>query len=217
MMSWLESIQICLFKFSFGTTDNSSFLCAAFSFLHDLIFEMAFKMTAPHAASFSRILLAPFALLYLIDFPNKVWVLFAVVALAALSDFLDGYLARKLNSVSELGASIDFTADKIFINTFLCVFTIAGDLPIWMLLVILNRDFWVMGMRIFAAAEGMVIPAGKFGKWKTFLIFSGIVGILIKPAIGYYLMVLGVVLSLISMILYTASFMEVVRESKKKY
>ena len=178
---------------------------------------MAFKMTAPHAASFSRILLAPFSLLYLIDFPNKVWVLFAVVALAALSDFLDGYLARKLNSVSELGASIDFTADKIFINTFLCVFTIAGDLPIWMLLVILNRDFWVMGMRIFAAAEGMVIPAGKFGKWKTFLIFSGIVGILIEPTIGYYLMVLGVVLSLISMILYTASFMEVVRESKKKY
>lgn len=178
---------------------------------------MAFKLTVPHAASFTRILLAPCSLLYLIDFPNKVLVLLAVVAIASLSDFLDGYLARKLNSVSELGASIDFTADKIFINTFLCVFTVAGDLPIWILLVILNRDFWVMGIRIFAAGEGMNIPAGKMGKLKTTCIFLAIGGIILGLDLGLYLMFVSVALSLVSMGLYTAAFFKVVGESKKEY
>ncbi len=178
---------------------------------------MAFKLTVPHAASFTRILLAPCSLLYLIDFPNKLLVLLAIVVIASLSDFLDGYLARKLNSVSELGASIDFTADKIFINTFLCVFTVAGDLPIWILLVILNRDFWVMGMRIFAAGEGMKIPAGKMGKLKTTCIFLAIGGIILGYDLGLYLMIVSVVLSLVSMGIYTAAFFKVVGESKKEY
>lgn len=141
----------------------------------------------------------------------------AIVAIASLSDFLDGYLARKLNSVSKLGASIDFTADKIFTNTFLCVFTVAGDLPIWILLVILNRDFWVMGIRIFAAGEGMNIPAGKLGKWKTTIIFLAIGGIILGLELGYYLMLVSVILSLVSMCLYSAAFFKVVRESKKEY
>lgn len=178
---------------------------------------MAFKLTVPHAASFTRILLAPCSLLYLIDFPNKVLVLLAIVIVAGLSDFLDGYLARKLNSVSELGASIDFTADKIFINTFLCIFTVAGDLPIWILLVILNRDFWVMGIRIFSAGEGMTIPAGKLGKLKTTIIFLAISGIILGLDLGYYLMIISVILSLVSMGLYTAAFAKVVGESKKEY
>lgn len=178
---------------------------------------MAFKLTAPHAASFSRILMAPLSMLYLIDFPNKIPVLLAIVALAGVSDFLDGYLARKLNSVSELGASIDFTADKIFTNTFLTVFTIAGDMPIWMLLVILNRDFWVMGIRIFTASEGMVISSSKVGKWKTTAFFAGMFGVIWGHVLGYYFLLIGVVLCVVSMAHYTTSFVKVVRESKKRY
>lgn len=178
---------------------------------------MSFRLNAAHCAGFLRVLLTPFLLIYLSDYEFKSEVVLGVVALAALSDMLDGYLARKFNSVTRIGAHIDFTADKIFVNTCLVILTYAGTLPLWVTLIIINRDFLITGIRIFSAGEGIDIPSSGLGKFKTVVIFAAIFALLLDLEINYWLFVLGVILTVISGGLYTGSFMKIIRDSDKVY
>jgi len=134
--------------------------------------------TADHL-SLSRIYVAPFFLLLEWDWEYNYLFLIVVVCWAMLSDYLDGYWARKENSVSNLGAFLDFTADKVFVATVLVMLTLKGWIPAWMTLLILGREFLVMGLRIFAAIEGLAVPAYFWGKVKTAFTFSAIMGVLV--------------------------------------
>lgn len=178
---------------------------------------MSFRLNAAHSASFSRVLLTPFLLIYLTDYELKNELVLGIVILAALSDMLDGYLARKFNEVTRIGAFIDFTADKIFVNTILIIFSFAGELPLWITLLIINRDFWVMGIRIFSAGEGFNIPSSGWGKGKTVVVFAAIIALLLGLEFNYWLFLIGVILTTISGILYTASFIKIIRDSDKVY
>lgn len=178
---------------------------------------MSFRLNAAHSASFSRVLMTPFLLIYLTNYELKSEVVLGIVILAALSDMLDGYLARKFNSVTRIGAFIDFTADKIFVNTILIIFSITGDVPLWMTLLIINRDFWVMGIRIFSAGEGFNIPSSGWGKLKTVVTFMAIIAVLLGFKFSYWLFLIAVILTTISWALYTASFIKVIRDSDKVY
>lgn len=90
----------------------------------------------------------------------------ALLVLMALSDMADGRLARRLKVVSPLGIFLDTISDKIFVTGALVPMVQTGLLSGWVVFVIIVREFVVSGLRSFAAAEGVVISAGKLGKQK---------------------------------------------------
>jgi CDP-diacylglycerol--glycerol-3-phosphate 3-phosphatidyltransferase len=103
----------------------------------------------------------------------------ALFAIASFTDFLDGYLARKNNQITDFGKLMDPLADKILVISALVVFVEAGYLPAWISIVVLAREFLISGIRSLAAANGEVIPAGNLGKYKTTTQMLGIMIIMI--------------------------------------
>jgi CDP-diacylglycerol--glycerol-3-phosphate 3-phosphatidyltransferase len=93
-------------------------------------------------------------------------VLFVV---AAISDFVDGYLARKMGLVTPLGKLMDPLADKILVSAAFVFFTEKGLCPVWVTALIIGREFLVTGLRQIAIEAGQVLAADNLGKWKTAL------------------------------------------------
>ena len=89
--------------------------------------------------------------------------------LAGCTDFVDGWLARKWNMVTDFGALMDPLADKIFVATTYIMMVYAGTVPAYVAIVILGREFMVTGLRQLAAKKGTVIAADSLGKIKTIL------------------------------------------------
>ena len=90
-----------------------------------------------------------------------------VFTIAALTDTFDGYFARKHGMVTNLGKIIDPLADKILVIAALISLVQLQRLPAWIVVIILSREFFVTGLRMVAASEGMVISASRGGKVKT--------------------------------------------------
>jgi CDP-diacylglycerol--glycerol-3-phosphate 3-phosphatidyltransferase len=114
--------------------------------------------------------------------PTKPWVAAAVFTLLALTDGLDGYLARSRNEVTNLGKFLDPLADKILVTAALLALIELGQLPAWVALVIIARDFLVSGLRMVASAENQVIAASKIGKSKTVLQIIAMIMFIIKDS-----------------------------------
>ena len=87
--------------------------------------------------------------------------------LGAISDWLDGYLARKMNLVTSLGKLLDPLADKILVCSGFVYLSAEGICPVWMTALIICREFLVTGIRQIAVEKGEVIAADQLGKWKT--------------------------------------------------
>ena len=131
----------------------------------------------PNALTISRILSIPLIVWGILSIVNgwggilsKAWVLGGLFVLACLTDFLDGYYARKWDLVSGFGRMIDPIADKLLVAGCLIAFTIISNGQ-WMFLVpallIIGRDILVSGVREHAALEGKVMPPTNLAKWKT--------------------------------------------------
>lgn len=122
----------------------------------------------PNGLTFFRILLVPLLVVILLTkFDGKEYVGLAVFLLAALTDFLDGYIARRHGLVTRLGKLLDPAADKILTSAAFISLVELGVAPSWMVVVIIAREFAVGALRSFAAAEGEVIAASFSGKVKT--------------------------------------------------
>ena len=124
-------------------------------------------MNLPNKLTLGRIFAIPvFIVLLLMGYRVAATVIFI---LAAFTDMLDGKIARKYDLVTNFGKLMDPLADKLLtMSAFLCLVEL-GQVPAWMVIVILGREFIITGMRQVAAAEGIVIAAGWSGKIKTVL------------------------------------------------
>lgn len=121
----------------------------------------------PNTLTLSRIFLVPLLVVVLLTRTER-WELIgaAIFAVAALTDWLDGYLARRRRQVTTLGIMLDPVADKMLISAAFISLVQMGLAPAWMVVVIVGREFAVMGLRMVAVEKGLAIPASPLGKGK---------------------------------------------------
>ena len=137
-------------------------------------------MNLPNKLSMLRICMVPvFVALALVE---RQWAQFAALAvfiLASVTDFLDGWIARKYNLVTNFGKFIDPIADKLLVMSALVVLVGQGRMPSWACILMLAREFAISGLRLVAAESGTVIAAGWLGKIKTVTQMAAVILILL--------------------------------------
>ena len=154
--------------------------------------------------------------LMLVASPGLGLIAFVLFCLAALTDFLDGWVARARDEVSPLGVFMDLTADKVLVGGVLIVMVEVGLLPTWMVATIIVRELVIAGVRQMAAAEDVVIAARALGKAKTLTTLVGMAVLLLAydaatggplaptgigpgaQVVGFWLMVAATVLTVVS-------------------
>ena len=139
----------------------------------------------PNILSLARLVAtAPLVWLILIHTPTAYLWATGLFFLASITDTFDGRIARRYKLVSNLGVFLDLTADKVYVAAMLVSFTQVSIVPAWITIVIITREFLVSGLRSLAAAQGVVISAGKWGKQKTMLTLLALGGILLAMGLG---------------------------------
>jgi len=127
-------------------------------------------MLLPNQLTILRIILTPvFLYLFLTDAPLLKQISLAVFILAALTDWYDGWLARKFNYFTNWGKFWDPLADKILTSAAFLGLVFLGLIPLWMVLIIIIRDFIVTTLRAYADYKNNTFPTSYYAKWKTFL------------------------------------------------
>ena len=144
-------------------------------------------LNLPNRITLLRIILVPIFMYFLLlkNNYNLFYEVFALIIfiIAAITDGLDGYLARKQKIVTKFGKIIDPLADKLLITSALISFVSIGEISAWIAIIIIGREFAVTGLRVLAASEGIVIAASKWGKWKTNLQIFAVIAVILDPDI----------------------------------
>jgi len=161
-------------------------------------------MNLPLALTLSRIVLTPVILVCLI--PGELtWNVVGAVLLiiASVTDYFDGYYARKLNLVTNTGKFLDPLADKILVSAILIFLVKTSQVDPWMVILFITRDTLIGGIRSIAAADNIIIAAKSAGKWKAALQMIALPLIILgeispnipNQKIGYWILWISVVLS----------------------
>lgn len=153
-------------------------------------------MNLPNRLTMIRIFLIPvFVAAVTLKIPHGDYIAASIFILAASTDGLDGYIARKRKMITTLGKIMDPLADKLLVTAALLVLVELHRMPSWVALIIIGREFAVTGLRVMAAAEGNIISAGQLGKVKTVTQIVAMVALFIKDlpiALGYTAMAVAV-------------------------
>lgn len=132
----------------------------------------------PNMLTLGRILIIPVFVYFIGDGdPRSSLVAGSIFTLAAVTDVVDGFLARRWNMITVVGKLLDPLADKLIVAAAMVMLVWLGRISAWIVIVLLSREFIVTGLRQVAASEGLVIAAGQEGKWKTALQLVGIVAL----------------------------------------
>lgn len=177
----------------------------------------------PNLLTLGRVLVIPFVVLF-IDNRSQVrsFVAMLLYLAAAVTDFLDGFLARRRGQVSILGKFLDPLADKLIVMAAMVMLVETDRLPAWMVVLLLARELAITGLRSIASSEGLVIPAGQLGKYKTALQLVGICFCLVHfrypllgtrlwldfNVVGFWVLCVSLAFSLISAFRYVQLFVE---------
>ncbi len=143
----------------------------------------------PNILSGSRLIAT--VVVFILVLVNRPWAFLTAAILfllASITDYFDGYFARRFKVVSPLGVFLDLTADKVFVAAILIAFVQVGLVPAWVTFIIVTREFLVSGLRSIAASKGHVIPAGMWGKQKTFITLVAIGALLLAKGLGAHLL-----------------------------
>jgi CDP-diacylglycerol---glycerol-3-phosphate 3-phosphatidyltransferase len=180
-------------------------------------------LNTPNAITLARIALIP-VFLWFTYYESRVHSFIAALVYAATSatDFLDGWVARRKNLVTVIGKFLDPLADKLIVMAALVMLVHLGRVAAWVVIVVLAREFIVTGLRTIAMSEGLVIPAGREGKYKTALQLAGICFLLLHYTypidalafsfdvdanrVGTWLLYISMLFSVISAVFYFRDF-----------
>lgn len=145
-------------------------------------------MTTANKITLTRIAMIPFFLYFasqpmlsgdymrgIVDFPTNTVIALVLFCVASFTDFLDGYVARKYNQVTDFGKFVDPLADKLLVSSALVLFAEQGAMAGWMVCVILARELIITSLRVVAANKGRVLAATWTGKVKTCVQIGGII------------------------------------------
>src|SRR3989338_8527691 len=182
-----RSLPYCIF--------NKSYLSSYKSYA-----KMKFKLNIPNKITLISVGLIPlFAAILLADIPYKSILSAFIFGMLSVSDFLDGYFARKKKQVTEIGKLIDPIADKLLISTAL-IFLIGKGVDLWMAVAIIAREVIITAIRIYLLPSKIVVPASNFGKAKTVVQSIAIIFVLLQLPFSSYLLLAAVILTVSSLI-----------------
>ncbi len=190
-------------------------------------------MTLPNKLTMLRIILIPvmIILFYIPWFSeNKIFldvtylyfIEFIIFFVASVTDFVDGYLARKNNQVTTFGKFLDPLADKMLVFSSMTILLLDNSgvlpegplVPMWVFVIMLIREFMVSGIRMLVSSRGVVIAAGWMGKWKTFITMIAI-GALFMSGLHISITYIGQIFMYIACILTIVSGIEYFWKSRK--
>lgn len=179
-------------------------------------------MNLPNKLTVLRVILIPFFVASLLAFggTNRMLRIVAVsiFIVASLTDLLDGKIARKYNLVTNFGKFMDPLADKLLVCSALICLIQLGQIPAWMVIIIVSREFIISGFRLVAAEQGIVIAASYWGKFKTtFQMIAVVLMIVNLPALHLITVActwIALILTVISMVDYVAKNHKVLTEGE---
>ena len=177
-------------------------------------------MNTPNKLTMLRIILIPFFVVFLLgNFGTwSKWVALAIFIVASLTDMLDGKIARKYNLVTNFGKFMDPLADKLLVCSALICMIELRELPAWMVIIIISREFIISGFRLVASDNGVVIAASYWGKFKTTFQMIGVVLLIFNiPALSTLTTIIvwiALALTVISLVDYIVKNAGVLTEGK---
>jgi CDP-diacylglycerol--glycerol-3-phosphate 3-phosphatidyltransferase len=169
----------------------------------------------PIGLTITRIVAVPLLILFLISSSRvDAWIAAGIFALAALTDWLDGVIARHRNQVTTLGTLLDPIADKLLVATALVSLLAIEKIAAWVVVVIVGRELAVIGLRAVAAGHGVIVAASRLAKWKTVSQYVAITLLIVEKGVAspeFHLLAtvvlwLAVALTLVSAVDYFARF-----------
>ena len=176
----------------------------------------------PNSLTLLRIVMAPLLVVVLLtEFPDKeIWGL-VIFLIAALTDALDGMIARRTNRITVTGAMLDPIADKLLMSAAFISLVELGLAPAWMVTIIVGREFAVTGLRLIAMERNVPISANAWGKAKTttqiiavsLLIFGSHLGPM--RVLGPIMLWVALILTIISMVIYFRQNWRIIREAEQ--
>ena len=179
-------------------------------------------MNLPNKLTVMRVILIPFFVVSLLAFNGQVQILrnlaCGIFIVASLTDMLDGKIARKYNLVTNFGKFMDPLADKLLVCSALICLIQLGQMPAWMVIVIVSREFIISGFRLVAAGQGIVIAASYWGKFKTtFQMIAVILMIVNLPVLHLLTLVctwIALILTVVSLVDYISKNHRVLTEGR---
>ena len=126
-------------------------------------------MNLPNKLTTLRVIMIPFFVVFMLADMGRTgdYIALALFCLASLTDFFDGYLARKNHLVTNFGKFMDPLADKLLVGSAPICLIEMGRIPAWVVVILISREFIISGFRLIAADNGVVIAASMWGKFKT--------------------------------------------------
>ena len=145
------------------------------------------RLNLPNALTLLRIFLVPFLVVVLLTkFEGREIVALAIFLTATLTDFLDGWLARRRGEITTLGTLLDPIADKLLISAAFISLVEVGLVPAWMVVVVVGREFAVTGLRAIASDQGVLIAASAWGKVKMASQIVAISLLILSERFGFF-------------------------------
>ena len=172
-------------------------------------------MNLPNKLTVFRVVLIPFFVFFLlypeVQYGN--YIATAIFALASLTDFADGKIARKYNLVTNFGKFMDPLADKLLVCAAMICLVETGQLDGWIVIIIMSREFIISGFRLIASDNGIVIAASYWGKFKT--VFQMLMIIVLTLDLDYeFFDMLGMALTYTALVLTVVSLFDYIAKNK---
>ena len=178
-------------------------------------------MNLPNKLTIMRVILIPFFVVFMLtDLGGAAskYIAVGIFIVASLTDLLDGKIARKYNLVTNFGKFMDPLADKLLVCSALICMIELRELPAWMVIIIISREFIISGFRLVASDNGVVIAASYWGKFKTTFQMIGVVLLIFNiPALSMVTTIviwIALALTVISLVEYVVKNAGVLTEGK---